>query len=130
MLQTELTSFRALVKTEQGIDLTQSPFAEFSEELRSRTNYESSQALGSAMREAAVEAFRYWSARDAESGVCVGVLSPAAFGRRLPKQLETWHCVATREGVEFVRRDYFARESMQFERAQYLTDGALPSPAV
>jgi hypothetical protein len=62
--------------------------------------------------------------------VCVGVISPAAFGRRLPKELETWSCVATRDVVEFVRRDYFARESWSFERALYLIDGALPSPAV
>jgi hypothetical protein len=130
LLQTELTSFRALVKTERGIDLTNDPFTKFTNELRSKTSYDASQALGSAMRNAGVEAFRYVSARDEEAGICVAVLSPAAFGRRVPRQLETWHCVATRARVEFVRRDYFAREAWQFERAAYLLDGVLPSPAV
>ena len=58
------------------------------------------------------------------------VESDPMFGRRQPKSLETWHCVATRDVVEFVRRDYFARASWSFAREQFLVAGALPAPAV
>ena len=67
---------------------------------------------------------------DVQAGVAIGVIAPAAFGRRQPKSLETWHCVATRDVVEFVRRDYFARASWSFAREQFLVAGALPAPAV
>jgi hypothetical protein len=130
LLQTELTSFRALIKTERGIDLTRPPFDAFADDLRNKRDYQAPQALGSAMRAADVAAFRYLSARDIENGVSIGVISPAAFGRRMPKGLQTWHCVATRDVVEFVRRDYFDREAWSFKREQFLIDGVLPSPAI
>jgi hypothetical protein len=130
LLETELTSFIASVKTAHGIDLSSDPFVAYAEDLRSPSDYRATQQLGTAMREAGVEAFRYLSARDADAGVAIGVISPAAFGRRQPKSLETWHCVATRDGVEFVRRDYFARASWSFARGQFLVAGALPAPAV
>ena len=130
MLETELTSFTASVKTERGADLTRDPFAAYAEQLRSPSDYRATQQLGTAMREDGVEAFRYLSARDVDAGVAIGVIAPAAFGRRQPKSLETWHCVATRDVVEFVRRDYFARASWSFAREQFLVAGALPAPAV
>jgi hypothetical protein len=129
LLQTELTAFRAAVRTQRGIDLTAEPFARFESVLASPVSYTDTQALGTAMREAGVEAFRYRSARDAERGVNVGVMVAAAFGRRVPRDLETWHCTATRELVELVRRDYFARAAFNFNRDEFLVDGALPSPA-
>jgi hypothetical protein len=130
LLETELTSFRAMVKSPRGVDLTSAPFAEFTDALRSVSDYSVTQALGTAMRDEGVEAFRYFSARDVERGVAIGVLSPRAFGRRQPKSLETWHCVATAEVVEFTRRDFFTRASWSFPRANFLVGGALPSPAV
>lgn len=130
LLQTELTSFRASIKTDSAIDLTRAPFDAYTEELRHRTDYRATQSLGTAMRDAGVAAFRYFSARDVEKGRGVGVIAPAAFGRRLPKRLETWHCAATRDVIEFVKRDYFDREAWRFDREQFLVDGELPSPAV
>lgn len=129
-LHVQLTAFRAAVRTQRGIDLTTHVFAEFNEMLLSKTNYAETQALGTAMRAARVEAFRYYSARAPELGKNVGVFSPTAFGRRSPKELENWHCVATSAGVEFVRRDYFTRSSFTFERRHFLVNGALPAPAL
>ena len=82
------------------------------------------------MRTAGVTAFRYRSARDAERGVNVGVFDPAAFGRRAPRDLAPWRSVATRAQVEFVKRDYFGRETHTFAREDFLVGGKLPSPAV
>jgi hypothetical protein len=130
LLQTELTAFRAGVRTARGVDLSAPPFAEFADVLASKVSYEQTQTLGTAMREAGVEAFRFVSARDVEGGVNVGVLAPAAFGRRTPKALETWRCAATRAAVELVRRDYFAHAAFRFPREDFLVAGSLPSPAL
>jgi hypothetical protein len=130
LLEAELTSFTVLAKTARGVDLTREPFASYADLLRNPSDYRATQQLGTDMRNDDVEVFRYLSARDAENGVAIGIISPAAFGRRQPKSLETWHCVATRQRVEFVRRDYFARASLSFAREQFLVAGALPAPAL
>ncbi len=130
LLQTELTAFRADIRTERGIDLTTRAFASVRALVTGKTTYDATQELGRAMRAAKVEAFRYGSARDAEGGVNVGVFVATAFGRRSPKSLETWYSVATRAHVEFLKRDYFARAAFKFERAQFLVDGVMPTPAL
>ena len=130
LLQTELTAFRASVRTQRGVDLTKDPFDSYADALASPTSYQDAQALGTAMRAAGVEAFRFVSARDVSGGVNAGVLSPAAFGRRAPKSLETWHCSATRAAVELTRRDYFKRAAFSFPRADFLVNGLLPAPAL
>lgn len=130
LLQTELTAFRASVRTQQGVDLTAPPFDAYATVLASPDSYAQTQALGAAMRAAGVEAFRFVSARDVQGGVNVGVLAPAVFGRRAPKALETWHCTATRSAVELARRDYFKRASFQFPRNDFLVSGGLPAPAL
>jgi hypothetical protein len=59
----------------------------------------------------------------------VGAFTPAVFGRAKPREMQTWHCTATTQLVEFAKRDYFGREAYQFERPVFLVDGALPAPA-
>ena len=128
-VQTELTAFQAAISTERGIDLTQPPFSKHVTVIASPNDYRESQRLGQAMRASGVEAFRYPSARDRESGVCVGVFSAGAFGRRQPRRLENWYCTATRMAVELKRRDYFERATHRYARAEFLVDGELPLPA-
>lgn len=130
LVEADLTAFRATVKTGRGIDLTREPFDRWRAELMSKTSYAATQALGTAMREAGVEAFRYRSARDVAGGVNVGVFTPRAFASTRPHDLETWHASATRLSVEISRRDYFVRESHRFPREDFLVRGALPKPAV
>ena len=129
-IETALTAFTARLKTARGIDLVAPPFAEHRKTIASPTSYSSSQALGTAMRNAGVEAFRYPSARDDRNGVNVGVFSPAAFGNSKPRLFQTWHCAASRERVEVARGDYLKREVFSFPRAQFLSKGTLPSPAL
>ena len=129
-VETELTAFRARVRTERGIDLTRVPFATHEPRLASPVSYEDAQSVGSAMRAAGVEAFRYRSARDRAGGTGVGVLAPAAFGHRLPRELRPWHSVASRDRVEVSSRDWFGREVHAFERGEFLVDGRLPAPAL
>lgn len=129
-LTTALTAFTASVRTSKGIDLARPPFYAHRRAISSPTSYASSQALGTAMRMAGVEAFRYSSARDAEDGINVGIFIPAVFGNTKPKTLETWHCAASRERVDITQADYFKRDMFAFPRSQFLVQGVLPVPAL
>lgn len=130
VVETELTSFRASLRTERGVDLTAPPFEAHAAELSSQTSYQATQKLGRAMRSAGVEAFLFTSARDAADGTNVAAVTPTVFGRRQPRALETWHCTATRTGVDVLRRDYFRRASFSYPLEQFLVGGVLPAPAL
>lgn len=127
-LETELTAFHVPIATARGIDLTHAAFDRWRSPLASKTSYAATQPLGAAMREAGVEACRYFSARDDEGGVNVAVFSPRAFAARRPRSLQSWYSAATREAVEFSKQDYFERQRYRFARAAFLVDGALPHP--
>lgn len=129
-LEVDLTAFRARVRTACGIDLTRPPFDRFRATLASKWSYRATQPLGTAMREAGVEAFRFPSARDVLGGTNVAVFAPQAFAARRPHALESWHCVAGRDAVEFSKRDYFARPRHRFPRGDFLVRGELPSPGI
>ena len=127
---TQLTAFTVRAQTDHGVDLVAPPFAAHRRAIANPTRYTTPQALGAAMRAAGVELFRYPSARDPKDGVNVGVFTPAVFGTAKPRSLETWHCTATRDRVEVVKRDYFGRDIHVYPREHFLVKGVLPSPAV
>jgi hypothetical protein len=124
------TAFTVSSKTDRGIDLTAKPFDRHRPAISSSSSYDASQGLGRAMREGGVEMFRWHSARDAQGGVNVGIFTPAVFRAAKPRDLETWHAAATRDRVEFVRRDWSDAQIHAFPRGQFLVDGRLPAPAV
>ena len=131
-IATQLTAFSAPLRSEHGVDLTAEPFDAHRSRISSPSRYFDSQALGAAMRQAGVELFRYRSARDPDGGVNVGAFTPAVFGgaRTKPRNFQTWHCTATQDVVELLRRDYFAREAYSFPRSAFEVEGRLPSPAI
>ncbi len=129
VVHTQHTAFVAMIRTAHGLDLTRMPFRAHVDALAAKDSYAATQPLGTAMRDAGVEAFRFQSSRDAAGGTNIGVFSQGAFASSRPRRLESWHCSTTVERVEFVRRDYFGRAVFAFERAEFLVDGALPSPA-
>ena len=126
---TALTAFTVTMRTLRGVDLTNAPFDKHRSRIASPSRYDSAQALGAEMRSAGVEAFKYPSARDPD-GINVGAFAPSVFGKAKPRLLETWHCAASRERVDLTQGDYFVRSVFSFLRAQFLVNGALPSPAV
>lgn len=128
-LETELSAFTVHVRTKRGVDLTARPFDRWRSLLASKSSYAATQPLGSAMRSAGVDAFRGFSARDAEGGVNVGVFAPMAFVSRRPRRLQTWRCTAAHDVVELSRRDYFERGGFRFPRRDFLVRGELPNPA-
>ena len=129
---TELTAFTVRMRSPRGVDLVAPPFDAYRRSIASPMRYSASQALGSAMRKAGVELFRFPSARDAaaEGGVNVGAFSHVVFGAVRPLGFETWRCMAEHDRVELTRRDFFTRETFSFRRTQFLVGGALPSPAL
>jgi hypothetical protein len=124
------TAFTVRVRTERGIDLTAAPFKAYRDAFASPVDYTATQALGAAMRESSVDAFRYPSARDRQGGVNVGAFTPAAFGAARPRDLEAWHCTATTLRIECVRHDFFHTAAFTFPREDFLVNGRLPAPAV
>ncbi|MGE0387396.1 MAG: RES family NAD+ phosphorylase [Gammaproteobacteria bacterium] len=128
-VENALTAFRIPVSTAAGIDLTRAPFERYRARLASPIRYDDSQRLGSAMREAGVQAVRYFSARDPQGRSCLAVLDPAAFAARQPNASQTWHCFATRERVEFLRRHRGQAVTHAFARDQFMVQGELPQPA-
>lgn len=125
----EHTVFSVGIGTESGVDLAGGRFRRARASLASPDDYTVTQAVGTAMRDLGVEAFRAPSAR-ALTGVNVGVLAPRAFRGQKPRGQQTWHCTTTRQRVVFVRRDLLRHEEVEFVRAAFLVDGVLPAPAV
>src|SRR5690606_29169077 len=86
----EHASFEARYRVERGIRLQLPPFASHRATLTHRSDYRATQALGSAMREAGVEAFEYPSARCPQGGNNVALYTPAAFSEKRPRNLQPW----------------------------------------
>jgi hypothetical protein len=128
-LAVDLNVFRVRLRTRRGVDLTRPPFEAHAAVISNPSSYDRSQELGTAMRDAGVQAFRYRAARDPEPGVAFGVLAPQAFADRAPTATQFWHCRAVRTRVDFARRDLVRRESLSFDRRAFVVEGAWPMPA-
>lgn len=129
--QISMSAFQVAVRSERGVDLTVTPFDEHVAVLTSRTDYSATQRLGSDMRAAAVELFRYPSARDPGHAPNVALFSPRAFALEKPLgPPATWTCTVTeRRDVSWLRDDLGGLERHEFPLATFLVDGALPAPA-
>lgn len=130
VLELQLSAYQAKISTTLGIDLGSAAFAEYHSAIASPVSYVESQALGHAMRKAGVCTLLYPSARDPRGGVCVAVLDACAFARPRPQRSQTWDCFATKEAVEFRRREYTKVSVVSFELSMFLVDGKLPQPAL
>lgn len=101
-LTTQHTAFAARYATRQGVQLQATRFESHGKTLRHRSDYRATQTLGTAMREAGVEAFEYSSARDPDAGVNVGLSSPAALADTRPHGQEPWIAETATDAVTFV----------------------------
>jgi hypothetical protein len=126
-LDTQHTLFGAAYETERGLQLQAPPFAEHRAALASPSDYRASQALGGAMRAAAVEAFEFVSARDPEGGLNVALFTPGALAKREPVSQEAWLCELGGERVRF--RAARGRDLYDFPLALFQVAGRLPWPA-
>ncbi|MEZ4265946.1 MAG: RES family NAD+ phosphorylase [Myxococcota bacterium] len=125
----ELLLFSVPVSSKCGVDLTKPPFDAYEHLIGSRESYAETQRLGTAMREAEVEAFLYPSARDPERGTNVGVFSARAFASDRPSTPTAWVCHLGKDAVEISEKSVFERRRVRFERRQFELNGELVLPA-
>jgi hypothetical protein len=123
----KLSSYSINIKTNNGICLQNVAFKKYQEYISNKNNYQASQLLGTQMREAGVDAFRYNSARVNDKNN-IGVFSPAAFATKVPNggSFKSWICYIDKMQVEFFREDYMNSERYHFEKKIFLVDGVLP----
>jgi hypothetical protein len=126
-LLTEHTAFGARLAVETGLCLQEPPFQAYRARLTDPADYSQTQALGSSMRKAGIEAFEYPSARDPENGINIALFHPGAFARPRPLWQEPWLCETTSEGVSFYNKPY---GTQRYPLEIFLVEGHLPSPAV
>ena len=128
-LTMELTSFWAGVRASSGVDLSKEPFSRHRGELASKSTYGATQSLGTAMRTAEVQAFRFVSARDEEGGTNVGVFDPKAIRRAPPKEVRHWSAFVSNEVVEIRSKHPNQPETWVYRAEGFCVDGHLPMPA-
>lgn len=124
----EHASFEARFQVQKGVRLQLPPFREHEGELCDPSDYSVCQGLGSAMREAGIEAFEYRSARCQQGGTNVALFAPSAFTEKRPRNLMPWLCETTAEYVAF-KHAQVPDSPRLYRREQYLLDGRLPYPA-
>lgn len=82
------------------------------------------------MRKDGVEAACFRSARDREQGLNVAVFDVRVFGGAKPRAFVNWYAAATRQRVEFRKRDFLRPAFLSFPRQDFLVRGVLPAPAL
>jgi hypothetical protein len=117
------THFQVHVKTERAIRLEQKPFDKFKEQISHPLSYDASQALGTTMRQAGIEAFSFYSARISE-GINVGLLSIEAFAKNEEFGKQNWLAHLGKDKVIF--RSLSTSEEFAFTVEDFAVDGKFP----
>ena len=116
----EHTGFSVGVYSPRALDLTAPPLAADAASWRDPVEYGPCQDLAAAARQAQAEILRYASARDPD-GVCVAVLTCAAFAETAPKNnRETWWIGTRQSGAYAIRESPIA--AIQFDREAFAAD--------
>jgi hypothetical protein len=129
-IEVELSSFRVKVASVRAIDLCAPPYSGYAAEIASKVSYDTTQQLGTMLREHHIEIVRYPSARDALFGTNLALFSPLAFREKKPHDFLNWRCFCTKTKVEFTERTFFERRRFEFPREDFLVNGRLPTPAL
>lgn len=128
-----MTTFSVQLNMAKGIKLNEAPFNQFKNEISSPSHYESSQLLGSRMRENNMDGFTFLSARDIKNqGMNVGLFKIKSFATKFPlaKSFATWTCNATKTNVEFIQSGSLEDNAYTFAIQEFQVNGILPFPAM
>jgi hypothetical protein len=132
VVQVEWASFEIGIYAERGVDLTRPPFDAHERRISDPGSYGASQPLGTAMREAGVQAFAFRSARDPERGRNLGVFEPGAFAANAPDRTRavTWRCAFAGGRAEVVHKNALTLgQTMHFFEGQFSdADGRFHDP--
>jgi hypothetical protein len=122
----ECTGFSVEASSRHSLDLTEPPFDVDASVWRRQVEYAPCQELADAARKGGAEILRYWSARDLKGGVCVAVLTCAAFGETYPQRgFETWRIGVSRTGAYAIRE--FPPDRIEFDRNYFGSDPRIAS---
>jgi hypothetical protein len=128
--EVDWTAFSVGVRGDRGMDLCAPPFDAHRAAISSPTSYAASQELGTAMRGAGVELFRFASARCPRQGRNIALFQPV-FTEKTPRPpLRTWRCLLTRASCEVFDLNSARRTVLAFPRELFEVKGRLPHPAV
>ncbi len=126
VLLTRHTVFGAAWRTGSGLRLQDPPFDTWAALIAHPADYAASQALGGSLRDAAIEAFEYPSARDPRGGVNVALFEPSVLASRAPLWQEEWFCETTSGMVRLWGRDVARPHTFPLDL--FLVDGVFPAP--
>ncbi len=126
-LRSEHTLISADYGSDLGVRLQLPPFSQHTAMLMHPQDYAQTQLLGSAMRDAGVEAFEYPSARDIHHGICVGLFTPKAFPGKRPRETSQWLCELRARDLTF--KPLGVTDTVHFAIEDFLYLGRLPMPA-
>ncbi len=127
-LVTQHTLFGAAYAAAGGLRLQAPPFDAQRTAISDPADYGESQALGTALREAGIDAVEYASARAPGPGINVALFTPAALAATAPTFQEPWLCRTTAEASGFYGRP--STGVTVFPLELFLVAGRLPAPAL
>lgn len=125
-LNTQHTAFTAEIKTKQGLQLQRPPFAKYESQLMDKSSYRETQLLGTLMREKGIAAFEYFSARDINKGINIGLFSHTVFKEKKASSIMNVLCATQAEGVEFMDENSVV---YQYDYRDFLDNGSFPKLA-
>lgn len=126
-IDTQHTLFEAEYRTRRGLRLQAPPFAPHRAVLTHPADYTASQALGSKLRTAGIQAFEFISARDSKGGINIALFTPAALSSKAPLAQAPWLCELTGAHVRFCA--VHTRNIHDFPIEVFQVAGRLPQPA-
>lgn len=101
----------------QVVDVRMPPFKKNPDIFLDKNNYSATQQFADIVRLTQVNGIVYTSVRNPKPSLCLALLSPLAFKKRLPLSMdENWIAVATEKSVRWINNSVTqTSESMQFE---------------
>lgn len=126
-LDTQHTLLTSEYRTQLGLRLQEPPFDVVKDLLTAPDDYRTTQALGSKMRVAGIEAFEFPSARDPDGGINVALYTPDAFPNDGPSSTEPWMCELTGTHAKFSARR--GRLVHDFPIEMFYVSASFPRPA-
>lgn len=126
-IRSEHTLFSARYVTARGLRLQNGTCSDHRKTLTNPRDYHATQALGTAMRNANIEAFEFPSARCPDHGINVALFTCAAFASRKAREMQQWLGETTADTVTFAQAH--DRTLHKFSIETFMVDGKLPWPA-
>jgi hypothetical protein len=97
------------------VDLSNEPYTHDAHVWMHPADYTRTQAFARLAREAHLEAIRYRSVRDRQSGMCTALLEPRAFASPTPIDAQSWSLTVTRTRAFWHREPLIYPERFEFQ---------------